>query len=83
MPYSVLIIDDESPARLRMKQLIAKYSSDFEIIGEAHNGITAIHQIETLRPDLIFLDIQMPDKNGFEVLSALSYKPMVVFYYCL
>lgn len=79
MPYKVLIIDDESAARLRMRQLIAAYAADFQIIGEAYNGTSAIQQIEQLRPDLVFLDIQMPDKNGFEVLSALSYQPMVIF----
>lgn len=79
MPYKVLIIDDESAARLRMRQLIAAYPSDFQVIGEAYNGTNAIQQIEQLRPDLVFLDIQMPDINGFEVLSALSYQPMVIF----
>ena len=79
MLYSVLIIDDEGAARLRMKQLLSTYPADFQIVGEAHNGITAISRIENLRPNLIFLDIQMPDKNGFEVLSELSYQPMVIF----
>jgi len=79
MPYKVLIVDDESAARIRMRQLISEYATDFQIIGEAYNGMNAIHQIESLRPDLVFLDIQMPDKNGFEVLAALSYQPMVVF----
>lgn len=79
MPYKVLIIDDESAARMRMRQLISEHVTDFQIIGETNNGTNAIQQIENLRPDLVFLDIQMPDKNGFEVLAALSYQPMVVF----
>jgi len=79
MPYKVIIIDDESAARLRMRQLLANYTTEFEVIGEAHNGKIAISSIEKLQPDLVFLDIQMPDKNGFEVLAALSYQPMVIF----
>ncbi len=79
MPYKVLIIDDEPAARLRMRQLIGESSADFQIIGEAFNGTNAIQQIEQLLPDLVFLDIQMPDLNGFEVLAALSYQPMVIF----
>ena len=79
MTYKVIIVDDESAARLRMRQLLANYESEFQLIGEAYNGLTAITQIENLQPDLVFLDIQMPDKNGFEVLAALSYQPMVIF----
>lgn len=79
MSYNVLIIDDEAAARLRMRQLLTTYPNDFQIIGEAYNGLTAIGEIERLQPDLVFLDIQMPDINGFEVLAALSYQPMVVF----
>ena len=79
MQYKILIIDDEAAARQRMRQLLSNYSEEFEVIGEAYNGITAISAIEKLRPDLVFLDIQMPDKTGFEVLAALTYQPMVIF----
>jgi len=72
------VIKNIRDAKIRDK-LLAAYPSAFQIIGEANNGTTAIEQIENLRPDLVFLDIQMPDKNGFEVLAALSYQPMVIF----
>lgn len=49
------------------------------LVGEADNGATAIEQINTLQPDLIFLDINMPDLDGFSVLTKLSHQPMVVF----
>ena len=79
MPYKVIIIEDESAARIRMKRLLEKYQQDIQIIGEAKNGQDAIQKIENLKPDLLFLDIQMPDLNGFEVLAALSFQPLVVF----
>ena len=50
MPYKIIIVDDESAARLRMQQLLANYPANFDIIGEAHNGLTAISKIEKLRP---------------------------------
>ena len=79
IPYKTLIIDDESLARERLKLLLAGYSNHFEIIGEASNGDEAFERIEGLKPELIFLDIQMPGKNVFEMLAELSYNPIVVF----
>lgn len=78
-PYKTLIVDDEPLARLRMQKLISDYPLSFEIIGEADNGEQAVEKINTLRPELIFLDIQMPELNGFEVLQQLSYFPKVIF----
>ncbi len=75
----VLIIDDEYPARLRMKKLLEIHSHQLEMVGEADGGRQAIQKIETLRPQAIFLDIQMPDMSGFEVLEQLTYQPMVIF----
>lgn len=66
----VIVIDDESPAR----QMIREYLQDFpdiEIIAEAANGPQAVATIRDLAPDLIFLDIQMPGLNGFEVLAQV------------
>ncbi|MEM6319167.1 MAG: LytTR family DNA-binding domain-containing protein [Bacteroidota bacterium] len=74
-----LLIDDEAAARLRMGHLLEKYANDITIIGEAQNGTMAVEKINTLRPDLVFLDIQMPDFNGFEVLSQLTHTPKIVF----
>ncbi len=73
-----IIIDDERLARKELRTLLEEYS-EIEIISESHNAEHAKKNIETLKPDLIFLDIQMPGKNGFELLEELSYLPQVIF----
>jgi two-component system LytT family response regulator len=74
-----LIIDDERLARNELRRLLEAHPS-IEIIGEAVNGEDALVKIADLKPDLLFLDIQMPGKNGFEVLSELeSNMPDVIF----
>jgi YesN/AraC family two-component response regulator len=70
----VFIADDERPARAFLAFTLRTFS-DIEIIGEAANGIEAVKLIEALRPDLVFLDIKMPDVNGFEVVRLLK-KPL-------
>jgi two-component system LytT family response regulator len=77
--YTTLIIDDEPPARLRLQKMLAQYPDTFKIIGEARNGEEAVEKINRLKPELIFLDIQMPEINGFEVLKQLNYFPKVIF----
>lgn len=73
-----LIIDDERLAREELKSLLAPF--DFiEIIGEAKNSIEGIELIKTLKPDVVFLDIQMPGLNGFEMLQQLDEIPQVIF----
>lgn len=78
-PYTVLIIDDERLARLRLKKLIDKFPELFEIIGEAENGHKAEKLILNLKPEIIFLDIEMPGLTGFELLRKLKVLPMVIF----
>ena len=78
-PYKTLIIDDEELARDRLKRLLAGFSQYIEIVGEGCNGDQAEALIENMRPDLVFLDIQMPGKNIFDVLKDLKHKPIVVF----
>lgn len=73
-----LIIDDERLAREELKSVLSPYSK-IEIVGEASNANEGIEQIEKLKPDLIFLDIQMPEKTGFDMLEELSNCPKVVF----
>jgi two-component system, LytTR family, response regulator len=76
-----LLIDDEQASRLRLRRLLANRQR-IEIIGEAEDGLQAVQRIEQLRPDLIFLDIQMPGLDGFEVLRAISPParlPLVIF----
>lgn len=78
--YRALIIDDEPLARLGLKRLLTKINpKDMEVIGEASNGLEALDLIETRRPNLLFLDIQMPGFNGFEMLQQLSQVPLVIF----
>jgi two-component system LytT family response regulator len=76
--YKAIIIDDERLARAELKKMLAEFQ-DIEIIAEAANAGEGIEKIETLQPDLIFLDIQMPDKTGFELLQSLDKAPKVVF----
>ena len=66
--FKTIVIDDEPAARRLMKSLLAEFSGSIEVIDEAGNGRKAIEKIHALRPDLIFLDIQMPDLTGFEVI---------------
>lgn len=79
-PIKVLVIDDESLARDLIVELLKEFD-DFQIIGECSDGADAIKTIEKLRPDLIFLDVQMPVLNGLEVLERLkdSYLPEIIF----
>jgi two-component system LytT family response regulator len=76
--WKTLIIDDEQLARQRLKRLLKSFD-EFEIIGEAVNGADGLEQIEHLKPELIFLDIEMPLLNGFEMLTKLRHQPKVVF----
>jgi len=77
--YRTLIADDEQPARDRLKKLLAEYAGQIELIGEAQNGLECREMIDRLKPDLVFLDIQMPGLNGFEVLQQTSHSPVVIF----
>lgn len=73
-----LIVDDERLARKELMKLLEDHSS-IEVIGEAQNADEAFEMIETLNPDLLFLDIQMPGKTGFQLLEMLDSVPLVVF----
>lgn len=75
-----LIIDDEKLARNRIKNLLMT-ELDIEIIGECKNGIEAVECINVLNPDLIFLDVQMPELDGFSVLRKLKANicPIIIF----
>ncbi len=73
-----LIIDDERLARKELANLLKDYPQ-IDIIGECSNVDEARDEIEKHKPDLIFLDIQMPGKNGFDLLDELHFLPQVVF----
>jgi two-component system LytT family response regulator len=76
--WKTIIIDDEQLARQRIKRLLKEYD-EVNIIGEAENGQEGLTIIEQQKPDLIFLDIEMPVLNGFEMLAKLKHQPKVVF----
>jgi two-component system LytT family response regulator len=77
--YKAIVVDDEPAARRLMKTLLAEHRSLVEVIDEAGTGREAIEKIQSLQPDLVFLDIQMPDLTGFEVIEQLTYKPNIIF----
>ena len=81
MQCSALVIDDEPLARKRMISLLEPYSSEIDILGEAGSGAQAIKMIHETLPDVVFLDIQMPDMDAFEVLHSLSANdvPLLIF----
>lgn len=76
--YKTIIIDDERLAREEVKRAL-KNHKEFHIVGEASNVDDAIQVIETEQPDIIFLDIHMPEKTGFDLLEELGTVPEVVF----
>src|SRR5262245_16734017 len=76
----VLIADDEPLARERLRTLLQE-EPDMELVGEAADGTSAAESIITLRPDVVFLDVQMPGADGFDVIEAVGPErmPFVVF----
>ncbi len=79
LPLTTLLIDDEPLAINRLRRLLDKHRDVFTIIGDAANGAEGLSMIETTQPDLVFLDIEMPLLNGFEMLSRVNTMPLVVF----
>lgn len=73
-----IIIDDERLARTELRKLLQDFP-EVEVIDEAANADEGIHKIDSLQPDLVFLDIQMPGKTGFDMLSELERAPHVIF----
>src|SRR5258706_6987937 len=78
MKIHVLIVDDEAPARVRLRHSL-RDETDFEVIGECANGRQAIEAIRRDKPDLVFLDVQMPRVTGFDVCEAVDKMPPVIF----
>lgn len=79
MTISALIADDEASARSRLRRLLAPYS--FELLDDARGGLEALEAIQKHRPQVVFLDVQMPGLSGFEVVEALTpdAMPLIVF----
>lgn len=78
MPSTALLIDDEPLARQIIREFLQAYPQ-IKILAECENGKQAVAAINQHRPDLIFLDVQMPVLNGFEVLERISHTPMIIF----
>jgi two-component system LytT family response regulator len=77
IPMRVVIVDDEPLARRGVRQLLAPHQ-DVEVAGEARNGREAVRMLNALAPDLVFLDIQMPELDGFGVLRQLTVTPLPI-----
>lgn len=75
-----LIVDDEAPARRKLRELLGR-EADFEVVGEAADGVEAVEAIRAAGPDVVFLDIQMPRLDGFGVVEEVGVgeMPLVVF----
>src|ERR671914_54542 len=82
-PLRILIVDDEPSAREIVREMLADalLNGEVEIVSECEDGHSAACAIQTMKPDLVFLDIQMPETDGFSVLSALppDQLPFVIF----
>jgi two-component system, LytTR family, response regulator len=74
----VIIVDDESSGRKLIKEYLEDYKN-YIIVGEANNGVDAVKIINEFKPDLVFLDIQMPGITGFEVIEYLEEIPQIIF----
>ena len=70
-PVRVLVVDDEPLARMRIEDVLA-HTDGAQIVGTAANGVEAVEQIRSLKPDLVFLDVQMPGKTGVEVVREIG-----------
>lgn len=75
---TVLIIDDEEASRSLIRQYL-QARPEIDILAECENGIEAVRAINERKPDLVFLDVQMPGLNGFEVLQEIAHIPMIIF----
>ncbi len=77
---TALIVDDEQPGRHKIREML-KHESTIEIIGECTNGADAVEAIQSKKPDLVFLDVQMPEMDGFGVIKKLgvSNLPEIIF----
>jgi len=78
MLVTSLIVEDEPLARKTLRDLIAA-TPWLTLVGEAADGITAIRRIDELKPQLLFLDVDLPELNGLQVLERVSHQPHVVF----
>ena len=79
MGLRAILVDDEPLALSRLARLLEEHAEAIEIVATAGNGAAAVAAINELRPDVVFLDVQMPELTGFDVLERLESIPLVVF----
>ncbi len=78
MSTTCIIVDDEKLARDLLKEYLENYP-EIELLGEADQGTDAVEKIDKLKPDIVFLDVQMPGMTGFDVLEDIEHEPYVIF----
>lgn len=76
--FSALLVDDEELARRLLREMLSRHP-DVVIAGECADGFEAVRAVAELAPDILFLDVQMPELSGFEVLELIEHRPAVVF----
>ncbi|MBN8705325.1 MAG: response regulator transcription factor [Bacteroidetes bacterium] len=77
--FRTVIIDDEQLAIDRLKRLLLPYSESLDLVGQATDGRSGANLIDEVKPDLVFLDVQMPELNGFQVLETIRHQPWIIF----
>ena len=78
--YSAILIDDEEPGRRNLAALLEKYCPEINVVGEASSAMQAKERIQELHPDILFLDINMPELNGFDLLETIDRKKFAVVF---
>jgi len=78
MKLKTILVEDEEPARELLKNFLADHE-EIEVIGECADGFSGVKAINELKPDLVFLDIQMPKLSGFELLELIEINPLIIF----
>jgi two-component system LytT family response regulator len=73
------LVENEEHSLARLRRTLERFTGDLEVVGEATDGPSAVTTIEESNPDLVFLDIDLPGLNGFQVLGALERQPIVIF----
>src|SRR5574341_2320289 len=76
--YKAILVEDEFHSRKRLASLL-KQVPEIQLVGEAENGFQGLELFQEYRPDLIFLDVEMPGMNGFEFIQQLEPVPMIIF----
>ncbi len=78
MQYKTLIVEDEPHSRARLMTLLEAHT-EIDVVDVAQDGPDAVQKIDSLKPDLVFLDVQLPGFSGIEVLEKINHRPMVIF----